>query len=156
MDEVVDHDHTAVDHPVVDGFQGGGHRPVQVGVDVHQTELLVIHHVDGVGELVSSRERGDARELWFRVPGELARFVAEKGSICVDGVSLTINEVEDDRFAVGLIPHTLSVTTLGKLQPGSRVNLEVDVLARYIERLLAAGADSSAGLSFESLRNMGY
>ena len=95
---------------------------------------LVSGHVDGVGEVVS-RDDGVLR---FRLPKDLAKFVARKGSICVDGVSLTVNRVENDSFEVNLIPHTLEVTTLGRLQKGSRVNLEVDLVARYVERMLTA------------------
>ena len=95
---------------------------------------LVSGHVDGVGEVVS-RDGGVVR---FRLPKDLVRFVARKGSICIDGVSLTVNRVEDDSFEVNLIPHTLEVTTLGCLQKGSRVNLEVDLVARYVERMLTA------------------
>ena len=95
---------------------------------------LVSGHVDGVGEVVS-RDDGVVR---FRLPKDLAKFVARKGSICVDGVSLTVNRVENDSFEVNLIPHTLEVTTLGRLQKGSRVNLEVDLVARYVERMLTA------------------
>jgi len=93
---------------------------------------LVTGHVDGVGEVV--RRQGGV--IAFRPPPELARFIAKKGSICVDGVSLTVNAVEGSVFEVNLIPHTLEVTTLSRLQPGSRVNLEVDLVARYLERLL--------------------
>jgi riboflavin synthase len=95
---------------------------------------LVAGHIDGVGEVLS-REGGVVR---FKMPKELCRFVARKGSICVDGVSLTVNRVEGDAFEVNLIPHTLEVTTLGRLQKGSRVNLEVDLIARYVERMLTA------------------
>ena len=94
---------------------------------------LVSGHVDGVGELV----RREGSVFTFRAPPELARFVARKGSICIDGVSLTVNKVDGPVFEVNLIPHTLEVTTLGRLQPGGRVNLEVDQVARYLERLLA-------------------
>jgi riboflavin synthase len=94
---------------------------------------LVAGHVDGVGELVK-REGGVMR---FRVPPALSRYVAKKGSICIDGVSLTVNEVERNEFEVTLIPHTLEVTTLSRLSPGARVNLEVDLIARYVERMLA-------------------
>jgi riboflavin synthase len=81
--------------------------------------------------------------LEVRAPAELARFIARKGSICIDGVSLTVNRVQASLFEVYLIPHTLQVTTLGRLLPGARVNLEVDLLARYVERLLGgSGADS--------------
>jgi len=94
---------------------------------------LVTGHVDGVGE-VNDLSGGVLR---VRAPRELARYVARKGSICVDGVSLTVNRVEGEMFEVFLIPHTLEVTTLGRLAAGARVNLEVDLLARYLERLLA-------------------
>jgi riboflavin synthase len=96
---------------------------------------LVAGHVDGVGRLVSRREDARSWRFEFEIPGTLARYVAPKGSICIDGVSLTVNEVEAARFGVNLIPHTLTVTTLGALQPGGRVNVEVDLLARYLERL---------------------
>ena len=93
---------------------------------------LVTGHVDGVGTVVS-RSNGFLR---VRVPKALARYVARKGSICIDGVSLTVNRVHGDTFDVNLIPHTLKVTTLKRLGGGSRVNLEVDLVARYIERML--------------------
>jgi len=95
---------------------------------------LVTGHVDGVGEVLSFAEG----VLRVRVPRELARFIARKGSICVDGVSLTVNRVEGDVFDAMLIPHTLAVTTLVRLAPGARANLEVDLVARYVERLLSA------------------
>jgi riboflavin synthase len=95
---------------------------------------LVSGHVDGVGEVLSR----DAGMVRFRLAKDLSRFVARKGSICVDGVSLTVNHVEGDAFEANLIPHTLQVTTLGRLQKGSRVNLEVDLIARYVERMLTA------------------
>ena len=94
---------------------------------------LVTGHVDGVGE-VAARKDG---VVAFRLPRALARYVARKGSICVDGVSLTVNRVRGQVFEVNLIPHTLAVTTLGRLEPGARVNLEVDLVARYVERMLA-------------------
>lgn len=97
---------------------------------------LVSGHVDGVGRFDRAVARGEAKECWFSVPDALARFVAVKGSICVEGVSLTVNAVEGASFMVGLIPHTLSVTTLGRLEPGHPVNVEVDQLARYVARLL--------------------
>lgn len=93
---------------------------------------LVAGHVDGVGEVV--RRAGGI--IAFRSPPELAKFIARKGSICVDGVSLTVNAVEGSVFEANLIPHTLEVTTLSRLLPGSKVNLEVDLVARYVERLL--------------------
>jgi riboflavin synthase len=93
---------------------------------------LVTGHVDGIGE-VRSRNGG---VVAIRVPPGLSRFVARKGSICVDGVSLTVNRVDGDVFEVNLIPHTLEVTTLSRLAPGAKANLEVDLIARYVERML--------------------
>jgi riboflavin synthase len=98
---------------------------------------LVTGHVDGVGALVDRRDVGDAVWMAFRVPVELTKFIAEKGSIAVDGVSLTVNAVAGDRFEVAIIPHTLQKTTFGALTPGGRVNLEVDLIARYVARLLS-------------------
>jgi riboflavin synthase len=94
---------------------------------------LVTGHVDGVGEVLTFADG----VLRVRTPGELARYIARKGSICVDGVSLTVNRVDGDAFEVFLIPHTQSVTTLGGLATGARVNLEVDLIARYVDRLLS-------------------
>ena len=95
-------------------------------------------HVDGTTTVVDRRDLTDHRELAFAIPGDLEPFLVEKGSITVDGVSLTISALTPDRFEVALIPHTLEVTTLSLLQPGDRVNLEVDVLAKYVHRILAA------------------
>jgi riboflavin synthase len=99
---------------------------------------IVSGHVDGVGEALEARgEHGSVR--WrFRIPPSLARFVAVKGSIAVDGVSLTVNEVGPESFAVNIIPHTASVTRFGSLAPGDAVNLEIDMLARYVARLTEA------------------
>lgn len=113
---------------------------------------LVSGHVDGIGTLRSVEPRGDAREVWVSMPEPLRRYVAVKGSVTIDGVSLTVNRVDETGFMVGLIPHTLEVTTLGeKLEqlagnPASpiRVNLEVDMLARYVERLLSFAAADAA------------
>jgi len=100
---------------------------------------LVYGHVDGVGTIVSMTPEGGSVRFVFEAPGELARFVASKGSIAVDGISLTVNEVEGNRFGINIIPHTQAVTTLGTARPGQRVNLEVDMLARYVQRLLEHG-----------------
>ena len=97
---------------------------------------LVTGHVDGLAQVVRIQPAGDSRVVAFRVPDELARFVAEKGSVTLDGVSLTVNRVSGAEFEVNLIPHTWQVTTLGALAPGARVNLEIDLLARYLDRLL--------------------
>lgn len=99
---------------------------------------LVSGHVDGLGHLIEKHEEARSWRMRFEVPTELAKYIARKGSITIDGISLTVNEVEDRTFGVNIIPHTLSQTTLGDLQPGDAVNLEVDLIARYLERLLAA------------------
>lgn len=102
---------------------------------------LLSGHVDAVGRLVASRADGRSQRLTFTVPAPLMRYIAPKGSIAVDGVSLTVNEVEGATFGVNIIPHTQAVTTFGELAVGSAVNLEVDQVARYLERLmLPAGA----------------
>jgi riboflavin synthase len=98
---------------------------------------LVTGHVDGVASLVEREPSGEALRMTFRLPPELARFVAEKGSVAVDGVSLTVNTVSDVRFDVMIIPHTLTKTKIGSLSPGDRVNLEVDIVARYVARWMA-------------------
>ena len=100
---------------------------------------LVYGHVDGVGKVVSMAPEGGSVRFVFEAPRELARFIASKGSVAVDGISLTVNEVEGNRFGVNVIPHTQAVTTLGQSKVGQRVNLEVDMLARYVQRLLEHG-----------------
>jgi riboflavin synthase len=97
---------------------------------------LVYGHVDGVGTIASMTPEGGSVRFVFEVPSELARFIAAKGSVAVDGISLTVNEVDAKRFGVNVISHTQAVTTLGQAKVGQRVNLEVDMLARYVQRLL--------------------
>jgi riboflavin synthase len=94
-------------------------------------------HVDGMGEIRSTTPEGDGRRMWIDVPDELRRYLVEKGSVAVEGVSLTVAELDDSGFAVALVPHTLRATTLGAGVPGEPVNIEVDVLAKYVERLVA-------------------
>lgn len=101
---------------------------------------LVYGHVDGVGEVVSVTRDGDSQRWRFRVPQTLKRFIAAKGSVALNGVSLTVNEVEDDVFGVNIIPHTAEQTTFGLIGPGARINLEVDMLARYVARLVGKDA----------------
>jgi riboflavin synthase len=98
---------------------------------------VVQGHVDGLGSVESVEEEGVARAMRIAAPSELLRYVVEKGSIAVDGVSLTVSEIDDESFSVSLIPETLERTTLGAAGPGNPVNLEVDVLAKYVERLVA-------------------
>jgi len=97
---------------------------------------LVSGHVDGIGQIVSIEPDARSQRWTIEVPAELARYIAAKGSICVDGVSLTVNTVEGARFSLNLIPHTVEVTTFARRRPGDRVNLEVDMMARYLERLM--------------------
>ena len=106
---------------------------------------LVSGHVDGVGEVLARRD--DARSVRFSIaaPDALARYIAAKGSICVDGVSLTVNAVQGKVFELNIVPHTLAETTLGGFQAGRRVNLEVDLIARYLERLLLGERAADAG-----------
>lgn len=101
---------------------------------------IVTGHVDGVAEIVSREDRDGTAWFVFRAPRELARFIAEKGSVALDGTSLTVNGVKDDTFTVTMIPHTLAVTTWGEAKAGDRINLEVDMMARYAARLAEARA----------------
>ena len=100
---------------------------------------LVYGHVDGVGRIASMTPEGGSVRFVFEAPPEVSRFIASKGSVAVDGISLTVNEVDGNRFGVNVISHTQAVTTLGTAKPGQRVNLEVDMLARYVQRLLEHG-----------------
>jgi riboflavin synthase len=109
-----------MERAVVVGSRLGGH--------------FVSGHIDGQGALLDRRDEGDWSTLWFSVPRTLARHMASKGSVAIDGVSLTIVASEPERFSVALIPYTLAVTTLGQLKPGDSVNLETDILAKYVER----------------------
>ncbi len=97
---------------------------------------MVSGHVDGIAEVVSVTPEGDSRRIVLKAPEELLKMIAPKGSVALDGVSLTVNEVEDGHFGINVIPHTLKMTTLSALEPGGRVNLEIDMLARYVARLV--------------------
>lgn len=119
---------------------------------------LVSGHVDGIGHIIERVK--DARSWKFRIeaPGHLARYIARKGSITIDGISLTVNEVENSRFSVNIVPHTLSETTLGTFEAGHRVNLEVDLIARYLERLLEGdgSAKEMTGVTMDLLKKKGF
>jgi riboflavin synthase len=116
---------------------------------------FVMGHVDGVGDVLSRREEPGQTVLRFCVPPEVESYLLEKGSIAVDGVSLTVWDVRGPEFSVAVVPHTLSATTLGETKRGTRVNLEADVLARWIARLLP-GAPPEGGLTMEKLRRAGF
>ncbi len=100
---------------------------------------IVTGHVDGVGEVVQKEQLSEYVRFVIEAPSSLSKYIAKKGSVCVDGISLTVNEVDENRFELMIIPHTLSVTTLGQTLVGTQVNLEIDVVARYCERLLDTG-----------------
>lgn len=124
---------------ILGGLKAGDPVNLELAMGVHDRMggHLVTGHVDGLAVLVSRHEDARAERFEFEVPLGLAKYIARKGSACLDGVSLTVNEVKGNRFSVCLIPHTMEITTLGRLQPGDRVNLEVDLIARYLERLMA-------------------
>jgi len=102
----------------------------------------VTGHVDGIATVVGTAADARSLRMEFEVPAPLARYIARKGSVCIDGVSLTVNDVAKNRFGVNLIPHTLEVTTLGGCQAGTQLNVEVDIIARYLERMRAVGDDA--------------
>jgi riboflavin synthase len=118
----------------------GDGAPVNLELPLRASDRLGGHvvqgHVDGVGEVVEVADEGFSRRVWIEPPPDLLRYVVQKGSIAVSGVSLTVAEVTDDRFAVALIPETVERTTLGSTVAGERVNIEVDVLAKHVEKLL--------------------
>jgi len=116
---------------------------------------LVLGHVDGVGRIAGLAQRQESWELNVEPAPGLERYIASKGSIAVDGISLTVVEADDRHFTVAVIPHTFEHTTLATKRVGDRVNLEVDVIARYVERLLGAG-QSAGGLTLDQMRDMGY
>jgi riboflavin synthase len=109
-------------------------RPMRVGDELGGH--IVTGHVDGVAEVTSVVPEGESVRMNFKVPVALSRFIAQKGSVALDGISLTVNDVDGSRFGVNIIPHTQKVTTFGKLKLGGRVNLEVDLMARYVARLV--------------------
>ncbi len=121
---------------------------------------LVSGHVDGLGQVFSVRDDGRSRRLRLRAPDALERYIAAKGSVCVDGVSLTVNLVDGAEFELNIVPHTLRETTLGEFRPGRRCNLEVDIIARYLERLLlgeaAARPGDGDGVTRDLLQRCGF
>jgi len=117
---------------------------------------LVSGHVDAVGEIARVRPVGTAREVFVRAPAEVLRYVVEKGSIAVDGISLTVNLIEPAGFGVTLIPHTLSRTTLTGKPTGARVNLEADLIAKYVEKLVGPGRSGAGGVTLDLLKEHGY
>jgi riboflavin synthase len=119
---------------------------------------IVSGHVDGIGQVIEKKADGRSFRFKFRAPDNLAKYIAEKGSICINGISLTVNEVDGALFSVNIVPHTLKETTLGDAVVGTRVNLEVDLLARYMERLMMgdAAAKDQGGITEELLQKSGF
>ncbi len=119
---------------------------------------IVSGHVDGIGRILDKKADGRSIRFNFQAPDALAKYIAEKGSICIDGISLTVNTVDGARFSVNIVPHTLAETTLGNAETGQAVNLEVDLLSRYLERLLQgdAAAQPSSGISEALLKSSGF
>ena len=120
---------------------------------------IVSGHVDGEGEVIKRWSDGRSEKFRFKAPDQLAKYIAEKGSICVDGISLTVNKVEGAQFELNIVPHTLQETTMSEFQPGRKVNLEVDIIARYLERLILGekAADPTAGgINIQFLQEHGF
>lgn len=119
---------------------------------------IVSGHVDAIGLVIDKKNDGRSVRFRFRAPDNLAKYIAEKGSICIDGISLTVNQVDGARFSVNIVPHTLQETTLGTTEAGGEVNLEVDLLARYTERLMQGegAARCRGGVTEELLQNSGF
>jgi len=119
-----------------------------------QTRLgghMVSGHVDGVGQIIERKADARSVRFTFAMPLDISRYVAQKGSICIDGISLTVNTVDDASFSVNIVPHTLKMTTLGDRHVGDSVNLEVDVIARYLERLMMGGVKTEQAVDFKQL-----
>jgi riboflavin synthase len=119
---------------------------------------IVSGHVDGIGQVIEKKADGRSIRFTFKAPDNLAKYIAEKGSICINGISLTVNEVNGAKFSVNIVPYTLKDTTLGEATVGTKVNLEVDLLARYMERLMLgeAAAHHQGGITEELLQKSGF
>ena len=119
---------------------------------------IVSGHVDGIGKVLEKKPDGRSIRFKFKAPDNLAKYIAEKGSICIDGISLTVNSVDGATFSVNIVPHTLQETTLGQIETGDEVNLEVDLLARYMERLMQGetAAQSQSTITEAFLHNAGF
>jgi riboflavin synthase len=113
---------------------------------------IVQGHIDGVGEVVRVNENRNGNEFFIKTDGKTARYIVDKGSVCLDGISLTVADVDNNVFRVAVIPHTLEKTTAGTWKPGTKLNIETDIIGRYIEKLLK----NDGGLTIEKLTEMGY
>lgn len=118
---------------------------------------LVSGHVDGLGEVISIKEESRSIQLTIRAPEELKHYIAMKGSVCIDGTSLTVNKITNTDFEINIVPHTQQQTVIKNYKPGTKVNLEVDLIARYLERLLTKqGGESQSGVTLEALAKAGF
>lgn len=118
---------------------------------------LVSGHVDGLGEVIAITEESRSIQLRIRSPDNLKRYIAKKGSICIDGTSLTVNDISDAEFEINIVPHTQQKTVIKNYRPGTRVNLEVDLIARYLERLLLTqDSDTTGGVTLDNLAKAGF
>jgi riboflavin synthase len=150
----------SLERTTLGGLNKGGAVNLEKALTL-QTPLgghLVSGHVDGVGEVIAREKLARAEEFWIRAPSELAKYIAEKGSICVDGISLTVNAVKGAEFRLTIVPHTLDVTTMQGFEVGQKVNLEVDLIARYLERLLLGekAAETASGITEGFLAEHGF
>jgi riboflavin synthase len=118
---------------------------------------LVSGHVDGLGEVISIKEESRSIQLIIRAPDELKHYIAMKGSVCIDGTSLTVNKITNTDFEINIVPHTQQQTVIKNYKPGTKVNLEVDLIARYLERLLTKqGGEAENGITLETLAKAGF
>ena len=115
---------------------------------------MVLGHVDGIGKIVAIGAEGDSTRIEIEVPRELARYVVKKGSVAVDGISLTVNDQRDNRFTLNVIPHSSAKTTIGSKSPGDQVNVETDIIGRYVERFVKG--EAKTGLDIDFLYEYGY
>ncbi|WP_318421522.1 riboflavin synthase [Photobacterium leiognathi] len=119
---------------------------------------MVSGHVDAVAEIIERHQTGRAIEFWVKAPAHLAKYISEKGSVAVDGISLTVNEINGDEFKLTIVPHTALETTMDAFKPGRKINLEVDVIARYLERLMLGdkAADKKSQVTMDLLARTGF
>ena len=148
----------SINHTLIGDWQAGVKVNLEMAL-LPTTRLgghLVSGHVDGLATLVSMTEDARSWRMEFELPEDLKKYVAKKGSITINGTSLTVNSVKDKLFDINVIPHTFEVTTLGDIQPGEQVHIEVDLIARYLERLLTGDAKPSSNLSESFLAEHGF
>ena len=148
----------SINHSLIGNWQAGTKVNLEMAL-LPTTRLgghLVSGHVDGLARLTKIVEDARSRRMVFEVPDDLKKYIAKKGSITINGTSLTVNSVEDKTFDINVIPHTLEVTTLGELSVEDRVHIEVDLIARYLERLLSGEDASNAGISRSFLADNGF